>query len=260
MAEKKKLLRVVGWVPEDEDVYNDASYANKYPQFSMMSSPEDGRRQCFEFYSCRDYIHEMLGAHVGSKNMEHSDYEEDMPPVDFTRLRLLVQYGEKKTKDAFKEKLFSAKRILNHYEALAGWKQSVITTVKHDKYKYVWLITGPGEWMAHPNLVSIVTLILRFAAANGPIEFTDQASLDKAISKICKSKSKIDVCYMATVHNKLPVIIKNYDKIFNRGSLKAAYTNTSGHGNHPGGGIYSLCTYSSLDKDANTALRKIIEK
>ena len=142
---------------------------------------------------------------------------------------------------------------------------SVISTVKHSKLPYVWLLTGPAEWMMHPCLLSAATLILRFCAANGPIKFEDGASLEKAFKKLLKKGNAVDGYIMENVYRKLPTIVKEYKKIFDRGSLVKNYTITEldddlAVDGHCGGGIMSLCYSESIDKEANKIIRKLFQE
>ena len=254
--EPKKLLRVTS-LGLEKDVYGDKCV---HPRFAMMSAPPE-RKQCFKFQQCRDFVHEYVGSAIKSETYPGNG-RVFASKVDFSKLRLLIQRGENAKDQSFidfKENLFSAKRVLNHYEVIAGWQPSVITTVKHDQFKHVWLLTGPGQWMSHPCLISAVTLIIRFVGANGPIDFKDQKELDIKIKNLCENKDNKDVFIMRNVFEKLPNILKNYSKIFDRGSIKKAFTMTSDTCSHGGGGIQALCEYESIDEKANAVVKEMFD-
>lgn len=251
-----KLIRVEAF---DKETYG----ANSQIHFAFMSSPEDGRKQCHKWLTCRDFLNDAMRAHVNKDNKydfsSHYKYGEN-PPIDMDKLRLLVSIRFNNDKDPainkFKEKLFAGKRIINMYEDMAGWDESRITTVHHSlREKKVWLLTGPKEWMVSSHMVSMITLILRVATSYGPLDVEDEKALAKCWKALVKGHEKEkkggfyaldrDLSdYIKGCEAKFPLLMKNYDKIF--GNIKQEELFPEKAENfHSGGGIFSLCSHGT---------------
>ena len=264
----KTLIRIKGRV--NESPYYDPKSRNPSIRFAMVSKPltltEKGeeitiRRQATPFYTCRDFINDTLRACVH----EQTDSGKYSDEVDLTKLRLLIGRDCKNREDryAFKAKLFSAKRLLNFYEKVAGWeKTSVMTTVRLEEgtARNSWLLTGPQEWLKYSHLTSMITLLFRVVANYGPINFTNIDDIEEWFAKIIKQYdddktsgvSRMDwdlENYLRTSYQKFYMMMKYFDKIF-IDPLEDAYPEEGSV--HASGGIYQLCMFASgcsgLDK------------
>jgi len=249
---------------------------NSSIRFAMVSKPEPGpdgelsiRKQATPFYTCRDYINDTLRDCV-HKKAESNKYSKE---VDLTKLRLLIGRDCKNREEryAFKEKLFSAKRLLNFYEKVAKWeKPSVISTVRLEKggAKNAWLLTGPEEWLKYSHLTSMVTLIFRVMSNYGPINFVDIDDIEEWFESIIKEydenkasgifRSDWDMeNYLRGSYQKFYMMMKYYDEIF-IDPLEDAYPKDGSV--HSSGGIYELCRFasgiSSLNKRMEATWKK----
>lgn len=90
--------------------------------------------------------------------------------IDSTKLRLLAQIqGIGLVDDRMqyhKRELFFAKKVLNYYEKLAGFKPSIVSTALFKgpaHANYAWLFTGSNDWMLSPILLTLYPLIIRAA-------------------------------------------------------------------------------------------------
>jgi len=267
---KKQLIKVGALPKKVRDIYYNGPDENMYvgcgTNMSFVSSPSDGRRQCTRFVSCRDYMHEMVRTHVFKNNgyvSGHYTYGEN-PPIDMEKFRLLVaintekcsQYGPAKSKEDFKNRLFSAKRIINFYEEVAKFDRTRITTANHETVKNTWLFTGPKEWMSHPALLSMATLIVKFSLKHEPIEFSNKEDLEKLLS-VANNYSN----YMKSYYRKLYIVAKRHKDIF-KGTIEDAYgvTPKNGGSYHANVGIVRLCCYEHLDMELNKRMKKIVEE
>lgn len=243
-------------------------YSSLYPRigFSLVSAPRDGWKQIRGFAVCRDYINDCLVAAVNAKHFNKGKgtgywQKGTNPPVDFSYLRLLIIKDPAKEGDheVDKRRIFAAKRIINMYEELAGFKRkSTIKKVEHSKedVKNCWLLVGPSQWMKASQLVSMVTLIFRVVVTNGG--FNDCNNLDQVearFGELCKSaktlKSRFYTPGFGDIKTLLPkswpkfrALMVEYDTLFGNKPKEFWYPK-AGVGNwHGQGGIYSLCTLS----------------
>jgi hypothetical protein len=129
--------------------------------FSMVSTYEE-RRQVLEWNTCRELFNKDILI-----NFKYTDAS----GVDINMLRLLIKppdYGN------FKKNLFNARAALRLCEEHAGWSErSVISSVKHTHKIEAYLITGPGQWMASPQMLSLAIHIIRLICFNGPANVDD---------------------------------------------------------------------------------------
>jgi hypothetical protein len=258
----KKLLRITGL--KTEQPYADKGYEN-FARFSFMSSPSNGRKQCTVFQSCRDFLHEMYGTAINVSNTYPKD--RIIQPIDQTKLRVLVQIGlgGKDPSDTniekAKQRVFSAKRAINLIEDKLDWPNSTITTVVHEYFKPVWLITGSVKWQNHPSMLSLFTLIVRFIAANGEVEAKTTKELFNQLQKMCcdEKHTKKDADLMIQCVDKLEELLSNYSGIIREDPALNYHLKFPG-GFHYKGGIVSLCRFESSDEHANAAFKKICSK
>ncbi len=265
----KKLLRIDG--------YSNGPYSRLGAtaiSFALVSKPTpDTRKQATPLYTCRDFINDTLRATVHKTGGSYN------ASLDFTKLRLLINKGYKgrEQRYALKEKLFSAKRLINLYEEVAGWGEtSTISTVRvkdkkeneEEKLYTAWLMTGPAQWLHYSQLTSMVTLIFRVSANYGPIEFRDIVTAEEwfedLIAKYEEDKRNgvvhIDSdlqSYLPRSYQKFYMLMKYYDEIF-IDHIKQAYPKEGSV--HSSGGIYSLCSFSTGDSGLDTRMQETWKK
>ena len=274
MVKDKKLIRIEPFVGGDNDPYT----SNRI-KFALVAKNGGVRRQVVRFSTCRDYINEVLRARVHGKSF--SNFYTHNPDgkfiVDMSCLRLLVgkddlNSGQKKD---FRRNIFSAKRLINFYENEGNWnKSSVITTVRfkedkdRNKRTSAWLLTGPKEWLAYSQLVSMVTLLFRIVSDYGPIEFNNNYDIEKWFYKLIlkHQASKASgiypynpdiLTYLPTCWDKFYMIVTCYDDIFTQ-PLEEAYP-MSGNVHGPGG-IFHLCLCATKNKVLDKNMKETYAK
>lgn len=141
-------------------------------KFAFVSSDGSKRVLCHEATTCREHLVSAFRA------LFSEDTDVDLilhgkkygHLVDRSKMRLLVEVpgvGMDETRMLYhKTELFFAKKVINYYEKLVGFKTSVISTVVVQSAKksyYAWLLTGSDEWMTSPILMSLYPLIIRAA-------------------------------------------------------------------------------------------------
>jgi len=259
MASKKKILPVVKPYGRETNAYGSDSYA-------YCSSPATGRVQACEWCGCRDYMTDYLRERITSTGKTLIDVEK-------LRILVAVSFGKNTYSSASgkninsledcKKHIFHAKRIINMYEKMAGWELSKISTANHENTENVWLLTGPKNWTGYSHLVSMITFIFRVVIRHGDVvELKTEDDLANYWKNIV---NKLDnegyVAYLRDVHDKLPIIMKHHDKIFEHPHSDKAYPSNSSIGYHSSGGIVSLCRNDEhiVGKTAKT-LAKLYKK
>lgn len=218
--------------------------------FTLVSSPNRGRQQVLEVSTCRDYLHERMRDHI---DLCKSSADEGIPDLDFKRLRMLLIIGPDSPIE-YKANLFSAKRVLNIYEKMAGWKNSSkITSVGYRKGHMSLLLTGPGEWMGHPMLMSMLTLVLRVGMRFGPLP-SKKEDLKKKWKDIVITGNDCDndSDYLSLASKYFPILMKYYKKLFTTVG-KEAYTGVG----HYDGGIVAMAKNLGFDKELSAEIHKI---
>ena len=265
----KKLLRIKPW---GDTGTPSANYADRRIKFAFLHKSGDERKQAMSFMTCRDHMNDSLRAFIHKKVGSNCVYcFKNNLPIDMDNLRLLIarDCSNRKERYQFKEKLFSAKKLVNFYEKVAGWEPSTITTVRMEggRAKNVWLLTGPREWLAYSQLLSMVTLLLRVVTNYGPIAFTDNASIEKWYYSLitnleAEMKSGIfshdpDIDhYLRASWDKFYMIVTHYDEIFIQ-PLEQAHPEEGSV--HAQGGIYHLCRFSTQNETLDGNMRKTYE-
>jgi len=203
-AKKKKLLRVVAYPGTNTNGYTCSSM-----RFSVLAIKDGKRKQIMPAYTCREQFCN------GIRNLRDGE-------ADFERTRLLI-IQDPNDFATFRDKLFTGKRMINAYEREAGWTPlSKITTVKHSEYKNAWLLTGPGEWMKVPQLMSTITFFLRLASVYGPFEADTVTQAEATMKRLLKeskegkfqSKTSDLVSFLPHIWDSLKLVICKHKKIF----------------------------------------------
>lgn len=262
--EKKRLIRVKGYDMEYRQIPQSIS-------FSLVAKTAEERKQALKFVTCRDYLSDALHSRIHDRNSGVYNPSRD-PIIDLDKLRLLIgrHFDDAKARERFVENIFSAKRLLNLYEEIAGWSQSKITTVKHSSLKYnTWLITGPKEWISYPNLLSIITLTFRIIANHGPIEFSNNEDVEKWFYTLVENynREREDATvfhYDKDLSDHLPycwdkfyVVMKYYKDIFTEPVEKLYPINAHIHAS---GGIVQLCNFATGNEILDSNMRKIYDE
>ena len=252
----------------------DSDGQNKYAttggiSFAFVSAPEDGRKQVREFVSCRDYMNDCMIQYIHGRNDRKAQgffwREDKNAPLDLDHLKLLFSLMpifiskpepvEKEPIEILRNRLYSAKRAINMYESLAGFKKkSVLTKVKVDDKKVpnCWMLTGPKEWMKSSHLVSMITLIFRVIVYEGGFEeFTTLNEVENRFEELCQGKKQLlgnftDLGgYLPQSYKKFRMLMVKYDELFGRFAHEELNPRTRITSWHNEGGIRSFCTFST---------------
>lgn len=265
---KKKLIRI----EPVKGLYSKSTYAptlNSEITFAFAGPNErveDGikyREQVSSLVSCREQLCGIPRSHV------HGQLKEDVTTnrPDMDRLRLIVACGSSMPKTgsgSIRERIFSAKRLLNILEEEAGWTPSIITTVKHTHFKEaenVFLLTGPEQWVRVPQMVSLVALIMRIGYRMGSFDVSTVKDVHATFKSIATNEGfqYNDRTYLSETRKHMLTLMKNIDKVFKGGS-KEYYVdpqgNSSGWGGY--GGISSLFKCSTGNEKLHERMKKYV--
>lgn len=223
--------------------------------FTLVSSPKEGRKQIRVFSGCRDYINDAITQFVNrdeelDKGVYAYKWTKSMPPIDLSKLRLLISsyLGD----DTEKQLLYSAKRVLNMYEELAGFtSRSVLARVDHDNPRIdkCWLCTGPGEYMKTSHLVSWATLVFRVAYNHGGFE--DLENIDQVEARFASLCDQVPHSrsdrgrVLRGAWPKARMFFERYNEIFADRDHKFFMPASLGNSWHGPGGIMSLATMAT---------------
>jgi len=258
-VEKKKLI-----VVDDRNTSRQDPYGSNGMRFAFLSKLENGKRvQATGFMSCRDGVCSVVRGHVKG-SYDNGTYKFGIDaPIDMENLRLLMVKGSNHDKNKVdaevRDKIFSGKAAVNLYEDFAGWKRSKITTVNHSSGgKQVWLMTGSGNWMKAPSLVSMVTLIMRLSSWYGPLKTDSLKQLENHWEELCKKNpSGSDIPYLKECWRKFPLVVKHADKIFPEPFEQYYPQNGFPSGN---GGILTLCKFQTNMGKVDQRFKEIWEE
>ena len=224
-SEKKKLIRVAVRRSGDSGYM----YDNSAFTFAYVSNPANGRTQATGAMTCREHFNATLWKAINKAASAYHDISRDAP-VDLERLRILIMCtpSGSVTVEQFKSKLFSGKACLNLLEKINNWKPSAITSVKHDKCKNAWLLTGSEKWMSQPQLLSLATWILRLSATFGPIDASSYDAFEENLKtikdKTPQSAKTSDVAtYLPKFWDKIYVLLKYNDEIWGHMNFDKAW-------------------------------------
>lgn len=211
-------------------------------KFALVSPPRDGNRQCHQLVKCRDFLHDAVDAFLNKSSVRiYSFYykHNENPPVDMARMRMLVKKPDDHSKEKFSEDMALARKLLNHYEEMAGWSKTKMFNVEGEPdFRF---FRGPGNWMKAPHMISLYSLLIRLAARE--IKFSNDEELQGEFKRIADSGNGNDAIYLRSCRDFLSPIIVNFSQLVKR---KAAenYSASSKHSMHDHGGIVSLCSQS----------------
>jgi hypothetical protein len=224
--------------------------------FSLISSYQEGHKQLLGLETCRDYINDCLISffNVKAGNLGTHYWTKLDPQVDTSQLYILMSKSllPSETKDSLHEKMCSAKRIINMYEDLAGFKKrSVLKWAKHSNknIKLCWVLTSPPEWLKSSHLVSMITLIFRVVIESKGFEGLKNINeVEERFNELCNENyKKYNDCgaYLPITWPKFRMLMEYYDEMFRSKTNDFWYPSSMVSGWHGNGGIVSLCRFST---------------
>ena len=212
----------------------------------------------------RDFLHDALRTRITGVRSSIYGFIYDVkthPPIDLKRTRMLVKKsGVKKEEYAtILANMKRAKKIINHFEDLAGVSKTKLEEIADVKGIPVYLFTGPPFWQKSPQLISLFTFLIRLGVKN--ITFKDEESMKKALEEVSVKPADRDndTAYLKTCYDKLHIVIKNWKVLFSNKDKDIIFPKTLGIGTfHNQAGIVSLCRFISPTKPMNDKLKSLL--
>jgi hypothetical protein len=243
-------------------------YQTSGVQFSFITTPANGNKQCHPWVKCRDFLHDAIRAYITKEAVEVYNFEYDRkinPPIDLRRTRLIVKDTKNKKND-FIAHMFRALHIINIYENIAGTTTSNITF--HDSEDgTICYFNGPGIWMKACALISMYTFLIRLGEYN--INTTNIDTVIASLKNIGKKDTdNNDLNYTYYTYKYMHYIMDNINNLFLNNkrfesALCSKHAVISVRKLHNYSGIKSLCTnlYSvEVTKTKMAKLKKDIDE
>lgn len=209
--------------PSKIEYFKDKNLAEIYQksglQFAFLSKPSEGSRQCHEYVKCRDFLGDAVFATLQNKGKSIYDFSFDPnlnPPIDLTRIRMLVRESNKANFEKLDKTMSKCIALLNYYEAKMSRVKSTCVKTKEGEY----IISGPGTWLQSPALVSLYTLLIRVSEHNAAKEAyeLDEDLKPMYISIIEEAKKSgydyPEISQLNTVYENILSVVRFKDKIF----------------------------------------------
>jgi hypothetical protein len=243
-------------------------YQSVNMKFAFAKKSEGIFIQCHKWIKCRDFLHDAVRTALTGKKSSIFGFTFEKginPELDLENMTMLVSQKGLEKEDELLPNLNRALKIINHYESIAGQPFSKLTKVEPDKisdYKHVWIIQGPKMWMTAPYLISMFTFLLRLGCKN--VEFTDSASLEKALEKVSKEEKKDnDINYLKTIWNKLEVIIVKHSTLIEEkgnGYSNLYFQDANIQSFHNNSGIVSVCNANTWSHKFNEKIKNVLKE
>lgn len=255
---------------------NPQSLAEIYQQtgtvFAFASLQEGDLIQCHEWVKCRDFLPDAIRSQMTGKQCSIYGFTFDPknnPNIGLDKIKMLVSNGglEKLGIPAFKEKIKSGLKLLNHFEDIADVPKTKVVKVDEsgqEKYEAVFLFSGPPMWLSSPFLVSMYTFLIRLG--DKELEFTDNTELEKGLKSLVdkQEEGKLndnDACYLKNSWNKMKLIVENRSELFpEKNNVHDVYWKEYSISEfHNVSGLNSLTRCCTMDSNLNTTMKKLID-
>lgn len=248
-------------------------------RFAFLSSPRDGYRQCHQFVSCRDFLHDVALSTVTGRDIYVYQFQyslERNPPADMKRMRILVKKRDRLTQESFDKKMLCSLELINHYESIAGWYHSFMLGIHGDDS--LRLLIGPSKWMLSPFLISMYSYLIRLG--HKEIKFDSPEGLTKEYIRLMGEYGERDdgtgrprdndVDYLRKCFGKLHLVAKHHKILFsnnpreNYSIADGPKENYSKYGAsiisfHNYSGIVSLCEFGTYNNETANKFRDLVE-
>jgi len=268
MTEKKNKDGFITWYPKATSL-SEIYQANSL-QFSFLSSPKDGNKQCHQWVLCRDFLHDASMSTISGKTSTIFGFTYNPkkdPKVDLEKMRMLVRHTQISTSkaDDFADNVDRAILLLHHFEKIAELKPSKAVSITDTAEQIpVWLFIGARDWVRSPFLVSLYSLIIRLGTNNCFVLEKDKdvpKALKKLIADMRDGKANgNEIGYIREItYKRLVKIVKNYkDLFFEKNDIDPSYGDVSNIQHyHNYSGILSLCQGRAMRSKLQEKIKKL---
>lgn len=255
-------LRKVEWFKDKQnlaEIYQDVSM-----KFALANEIDGKIKQCHEWVKCRDFIPDVVRGSITKSNISIHGLKYNPKkhvPVCKEKTMILITMSGVEPR-SFRVKLNQAMLMINRYENLAGQDIGKLTKVSgNNVHKHVWLYVGPKMWVAHPHMISLITLLFRI-----PVQFENEkyskmnnAEIYESIIKNNK-KATNNRRYISAIKGVVDSVVKCTDMFpVDDDGMSKLYTNKNIELGrfHNDLGIVSVCCGTSASKNINDIVKEI---
>ncbi len=244
-------------------------------KFAFISSKSNGYKQCNDLTKCRDFLPDIIKAHLNKNSVSIWGMEYKYgkyPKIDTTTTRLAV-YDDTvhKYPNKFQKDLEFSISLINQFEKSMGLNSLSTVEKALNTDKQLWVFTGPNFWMKAPYLISLYTMLIRLGAKRKYliehgydttiINDESVVNMFKWLILNYKPQKDNDIEYLNKITNKLFIIVSNTKRLFFSRRVwynKYRDVNITTKNFHNNTGIVSLCSYTTLDEKLNEQVKKLV--
>lgn len=272
-GESKPARRLIA----DPNLLMTSYNVNDSLSFALVGRTQVGLVQATKFFGCRDYLQDSVRfmIHGVDENGGCNYRRGNDPKIIMDEFRLLITSAKKGIDVQFR--IDTAKRIIHAYEDLAGFSTKMkVARVTHAKYpkSRVWLFTGDARWISYAQLMSVVTLIIRFCVLRAPHlaeeVIKDVATAERYIHQQIKAARLASGYVHSDVTNYMPNLMKvlrhimaDFNYYFDLPVEEAYPIRVVGNSWHSAGGANAMATsnttIASLDRKVMELRKKLTE-
>ncbi len=243
-------------------------------KFAFVSSKSNGYKQCNDLTKCRDFLHDIIKAHLNKNSVSIWGMEYkygEYPKIDITTTRLAVYHDKaNKCPNKFQNDLEFSVSLINQFEKSMGLDSLSTVEKASNTDKQLWVFTGPNFWMKAPYLISLYTMLIRLGDKRAYLIkhgydtaiVSDGSIVDMFEWLILnyKYQEDNDIRYLNKITNKLFIIVNNTKRLFFSRRVwynKYKDTKVAVKNFHDRSGIVSLCSYNTPDEKLNKQFKKL---
>lgn len=195
---------------------------NKGLEFALVS---DKFEQCHPFVWCKDFLHDVIYAHLHDKNFEIYRFKYNSftdPKVCLKETRLLVA-NQKDSK--IEKKILNVIDFINQIEELMDFPKTKVRRCidPPPEYKYgVFLFQGSKRWQIAPPMLSLYSLLIRIGFSH-QIGTSYNTTISLLINNHLKPYQAKDSKWIEEVEPALHKIIRIGDKAIFYRDIKLNY-------------------------------------
>jgi len=232
---------------------NCSSFSGYHFAFCTSPTYKGGRKKASSFTQCREGLCGHLrnswdGSPYGVVGLD----KRKTRVLVYRRLSVSAAANVKRENNKVALEMAIGKKLLNHFEKLAGWPASTVHKVSHggDARSPMYLFTSTVKWMKHPAMLSMYCLLIRLGRWHELKGFKTHKGFLSAANKIAErspgsgtSSRTGDIRYLRSSLKYMKLIVKNFAYLF-----KGRNTSTCWKGQSSSEGLHQLCRGATLDK------------
>lgn len=199
---------------------NISSIYASYLQWAFVKKVGEDYELIHEFFSCKDYTHEMIANAVHNARIT-TNHGVPIFELDKDKIQLaLLLKGKNSNPDTFKEILYSAKNFFSDLEVQAKLPKTLIKEVSCDaSYSRVFILTMKRHHIESPVLLHSLLALLRTIILN-----TKVVTKENILEVLESNRSKDwNILVYLIKHNLLETLLNKHKEFFHNVDLREIY-------------------------------------